>query len=74
LTLLAGFRLHEAITPAIAEEKYVTTPLLCEPAGDPVTIKISSDDPQKVRLIFRHKDERAGLGSRFVQRDRLRRR
>src|SRR4051794_41940092 len=31
-------------------------------AGDRVTLEMSPDDLEKGRLIFRHKDERAGTG------------
>jgi translation initiation factor IF-1 len=43
-------------------------------AGDRVTVEISPYDLDKGRLIFRHKDERAGSGGRPVQRNHFRRR
>jgi translation initiation factor IF-1 len=43
-------------------------------AGDRVTVEVSPYDLEKGRLIFRHKDERAGTVSRPPQRNQLRRR
>jgi translation initiation factor IF-1 len=43
-------------------------------AGDRVTIEMSPYDLEKGRLIFRHKDERAGAGTRPAQRNHFRRR
>jgi translation initiation factor IF-1 len=43
-------------------------------AGDRVTIELSPYDLDKGRLIFRHKDERAGTGGRPAQRNHFRRR
>jgi translation initiation factor IF-1 len=43
-------------------------------AGDRVTVEISPYDLEKGRMIFRHKDERAGFGGRPVQRNHFRRR
>ena len=43
-------------------------------AGDRVTVEISPYDLDKGRMIFRHKDERAGSGGRPVQRIHFRRR
>jgi translation initiation factor IF-1 len=43
-------------------------------AGDRVTIEMSPYDLEKGRLIFRHKDERAGASSRPTQRNYFRRR
>jgi translation initiation factor IF-1 len=43
-------------------------------AGDRVTVEISPYDLDKGRLIFRHKDERAGTGVRPPQRNQFRRR
>ncbi len=43
-------------------------------AGDRVTIEVSPYDLEKGRLIFRHKDERAGSVSRPAQRNQFRRR
>lgn len=43
-------------------------------AGDRVTIEMSPYDLDKGRLIFRHKDERAGAATRPAHRDRFRRR
>jgi translation initiation factor IF-1 len=44
-------------------------------AGDRVTVEISPYDPEKGRLIFRHKDERAAsAASRAPQRNQFRRR
>jgi translation initiation factor IF-1 len=43
-------------------------------AGDRVTVEISPYDLEKGRLIFRHKDERAGSGARPAQRNNFRRR
>ena len=43
-------------------------------AGDRVTIEVSPYDLEKGRLIFRHKDERAGSVSRPPQRQQFRRR
>jgi translation initiation factor IF-1 len=43
-------------------------------AGDRVTVEMSPYDLEKGRLIFRHKDERAGSGSRPTQRNHFRRR
>ena len=40
-------------------------------AGDRVTIEVSPYDLEKGRLIFRHKDERAGSVSRPVQRNQF---
>jgi translation initiation factor IF-1 len=38
-------------------------------AGDRVTIEMSPYDLEKGRLIFRHKDERAGAGTRPAPRN-----
>jgi translation initiation factor IF-1 len=43
-------------------------------AGDRVTIEMSPYDLEKGRLIFRHKDERAGTGGRPPIRNQYRRR
>jgi translation initiation factor IF-1 len=43
-------------------------------AGDRVTVEVSPYDLEKGRLIFRHKDERAGSVSRPPQRNQFRRR
>jgi translation initiation factor IF-1 len=43
-------------------------------AGDRVTVEISPYDLDKGRMIFRHKDERAGSGGRPAQRHHFRRR
>jgi translation initiation factor IF-1 len=43
-------------------------------AGDRVTVEVSPYDLEKGRLIFRHKDERAGTLSRAPQRNQFRRR
>jgi translation initiation factor IF-1 len=43
-------------------------------AGDRVTVEVSPYNPEKGRLIFRHKDERAGTFSRNPQRNQFRRR
>jgi translation initiation factor IF-1 len=43
-------------------------------AGDRVTVEISPYDLEKGRLIFRHKDERAGPVNRPPQRQQFRRR
>lgn len=43
-------------------------------AGDRVTVEVSPYDLEKGRLIFRHKDERAGTFSRLPQRNQFRRR
>src|SRR6201988_4377202 len=43
-------------------------------AGDRVTVEVSPYDLEKGRLIFRHKDERAGSLSRPPQRQQFRRR
>ena len=43
-------------------------------AGDRVTVEVSPYDLEKGRLIFRHKDERAGSLSRPPQRHQFRRR
>jgi translation initiation factor IF-1 len=43
-------------------------------AGDRVTVEISPYDLEKGRLIFRHKDERAGSGARPAPRNHFRRR
>jgi translation initiation factor IF-1 len=43
-------------------------------AGDRVTVEVSPYDPEKGRLIFRHKDERAGPANRSPQRSQFRRR
>jgi translation initiation factor IF-1 len=43
-------------------------------AGDRVTVEVSPYDLEKGRLIFRHKDERAGSMSRPPQRNQFRRR
>jgi len=43
-------------------------------AGDRVTVEVSPYDLEKGRLIFRHKDERAGSPSRPPQRQQFRRR
>ena len=42
-------------------------------AGDRVTVEISPYDLDKGRMIFRHKDERAGSAGRPVQRIHFRR-
>ena len=42
-------------------------------AGDRVTVEMSPYDLQKGRLIFRHKDERAGASRRPVRRPFVRR-
>jgi translation initiation factor IF-1 len=42
-------------------------------AGDRVTVEVSPYDLEKGRLIFRHKDERAGSLSRPPQRHQFRR-
>jgi translation initiation factor IF-1 len=43
-------------------------------AGDRVTIEMSPYDLEKGRLIFRHKDERAGAGNRPPARRQFHRR
>jgi translation initiation factor IF-1 len=43
-------------------------------AGDRVTVEVSPYDLEKGRLIFRHKDERAGTASRPLPRHQFRRR
>ena len=43
-------------------------------AGDRVTVEVSPYDLEKGRLIFRHKDERAGTAPRPPQRNQYRRR
>jgi len=43
-------------------------------AGDRVTVEVSPYDLEKGRLIFRHKEERAGPLSRPPQRRQFRRR
>ena len=43
-------------------------------AGDRVTVEVSPYDLEKGRLIFRHKDERAGPAKRAPQRNQFRRR
>jgi translation initiation factor IF-1 len=43
-------------------------------AGDRVTVEVSPYDLEKGRLIFRHKDERAGPANRPPQRNQFRRR
>jgi len=43
-------------------------------AGDRVTVEVSTYDLEKGRLIFRHKDERAGSQSRPPRRYQFRRR
>jgi translation initiation factor IF-1 len=43
-------------------------------AGDRVTVEVSPYDLEKGRMIFRHKDERAGTGPRPPQRHQFRRR
>ena len=43
-------------------------------AGDRVTVEVSPYDLEKGRLIFRHKDERAGILARAPQRHQFRRR
>ncbi len=43
-------------------------------AGDRVTVEVSPYDLEKGRMIFRHKDERAGTGPRRPQRQQFRRR
>ena len=43
-------------------------------AGDRVTIEMSPYDLEKGRLIYRHKDERAGSAPRPPQRNQFRRR
>jgi translation initiation factor IF-1 len=40
-------------------------------AGDWVTMKVSPYDLEKVRLIFRHKDERAAPANRSPQRNQV---
>ena len=44
------------------------------PAGDRVTVEMSPYDLEKGRLIFRHKDDRAGTVKRAPQRYQFRRR
>ena len=43
-------------------------------AGDRVTVEVSPYDLEKGRLVFRHKDERAGSAPRPAQRPQFRRR
>jgi translation initiation factor IF-1 len=43
-------------------------------AGDRVTVEVSPYDLEKGRMIFRHKDERAGTAPRRPQRQQFRRR
>src|ERR1700735_3374442 len=43
-------------------------------AGDQVTVEVSPYDLEKGRMIFRHRDERAGSVSRAPQRNQFRRR
>ena len=43
-------------------------------AGDRVTVELSPYDLEKGRLIFRHKDERAGTVNRAPQLNQFRRR
>jgi translation initiation factor IF-1 len=43
-------------------------------AGDRVTVEVSPYDLEKGRLVFRHKDERAGSASHRPQRNQFRRR
>ena len=43
-------------------------------AGDRVTVEMSPYDLEKGRLIFRHKDDRAGTAKRAPQRYQFRRR
>ena len=43
-------------------------------AGDRVTVEVSPYDLEKGRLIFRHKDDRAGMGPRMPRRNQFRRR
>jgi translation initiation factor IF-1 len=43
-------------------------------AGDRVTVEVSPYDLEKGRLVFRHKDERAGSAPRPIQRPQFRRR
>jgi translation initiation factor IF-1 len=43
-------------------------------AGDRVTVEVSPYDLEKGRLIFRHKDERAGTQPRPAPRNQFRRR
>jgi translation initiation factor IF-1 len=43
-------------------------------AGDRVTVEVSPYDLEKGRMIFRHRDERAGSVSRAPQRNQFRRR
>jgi translation initiation factor IF-1 len=43
-------------------------------AGDRVTVEVSPYDLEKGRLVFRHKDERAGSAPRPPQRQQFRRR
>ncbi len=43
-------------------------------AGDRVIVEVSPYDLEKGRLVFRHKDERAGSGSHRPQRNQFRRR
>ena len=43
-------------------------------AGDRVTVEVSPYDLEKGRLVFRHKDERAGPTGQRPQRNQFRRR
>ena len=43
-------------------------------AGDRVTVEVSPYDLEKGRMIFRHKDERAGTAPRRPQHQQFRRR
>ena len=43
-------------------------------AGDRVIVEVSPYDLEKGRLVFRHKDERAGSASQRPQRNQFRRR
>jgi len=43
-------------------------------AGDRVTVEVSPYDLEKGRLVFRHKDERAGSTGHRPQRNQFRRR
>ncbi len=43
-------------------------------AGDRVTVEVSAYDLEKGRMIFRHKDDRAGTGPRTPRRNQFRRR
>jgi translation initiation factor IF-1 len=43
-------------------------------AGDRVTVEVSPYDMERGRLIFRHRDERAGAANRAPPRNQFRRR